>query len=75
MFSPILWIVFLFMVSFAVQKHLSFIRSHLFLDNFSFLRLHCEACGILVAQPGPPVVEAWHPNGWTAGGSHACGYL
>ena len=62
--SPILWTVFLFMVSFAVQKHLSFIRSHLFLDNF-FFWLHCEACGILVAQPdtatpcGGSMVSQW----------------
>ena len=39
-FSPIVWIVFvLFMVSFAVQKLLSFIRSHLLIFVFVFITL------------------------------------
>ena len=36
-FSPILWVVFLLMVSFAVQKLLSLIRSHLFIFVFIFI--------------------------------------
>ena len=35
-FSPILWVVFLFMVSFAVPKLVSLIRSHLFYFCFYF---------------------------------------
>jgi len=40
--------------------------------SFFFLTLwpHCEACGILVPQPGvepvPPAVEEWSLNCWTA---------
>ena len=39
--SPILWVVFSFllMVSFAVQKVLSLIRSHLFIFVFMFIIL------------------------------------
>ena len=39
-FSPILWVFFiLFMISFAVQKHLSLIISHLFIFGFIFITL------------------------------------
>ena len=41
-FSPILWVFFffiLFMISFAVQKLLSLIRSHLFIFVFIFIIL------------------------------------
>ena len=55
------------MVSFAVQKILSVIRSHWV---FFFFWLCSAACGISVPQPGiepvPPTVEAWRPNHWTA---------
>ena len=41
-----------------------------------FLRLLCAACRILVPwpgiQPGPPVVEAWSPNHWTAREFSSC---
>ena len=52
-FSPIQWVVFsvLFMVSFAVQKLLSLIRSHLFIFVFIFIALRgvskkscCDLC-------------------------------
>ena len=38
-FSPVLWVVFLFMVSFVVQKLLSLIRSCLFIFVFIFITL------------------------------------
>ena len=39
MFSHILWVFILFMVSFAVQKLLSLIKSHLFIFVFIFITL------------------------------------
>ena len=38
-FSPILWLLFLFMISFAVQNLLSLIRSHLFIFIFISITL------------------------------------
>uniref|UniRef100_A0A8D1PTN6 Uncharacterized protein n=1 Tax=Sus scrofa TaxID=9823 RepID=A0A8D1PTN6_PIG len=38
-FSPILWVVFLFSVSFAVQKLLSLTKSHLFIFVFIVITL------------------------------------
>ena len=49
-FSPILRVVFLFMVSFAIPKLLSLIRSHLFIFVFIFINLGgglkkiCDLC-------------------------------
>ena len=47
-FSPVLWVVFLFMVSFAVQKLLSLIRYHLFIFVFIFITLGSESKQILL---------------------------
>ena len=38
-FSPILWVVFLFVVPFALQKLLSLITSHLFIFVFISITL------------------------------------
>ena len=48
-FSPILWVVFsLFMVSFAVQKLLSLIRSHLFIFLLIFITIGGKSKKILL---------------------------
>ena len=47
-FSPILQVIFLFMVSFAVQKLLSLIRSHLFIFVFMSITLGGRSKKILL---------------------------
>ena len=43
-----------------------------------FIGPPCEACGMLVPQPGikpmPPATVAWNLNHWTAGEVPACYY-